>query len=296
MASFGSIPFDAHEFGGIARLFPLSNVVVFPHAIQPLHIFEPRYRVMLEDALATDRLIAVALLRADASNNSIGLPETESIVCLGKVITVVRLPDGRSNILLGGVHRAEIVEELETGRAFRQARVELVTDLYPRATQQIARLKNELVGALKRWLPSSLRENDQIRNVFDDEMSMGAVTDVIANCLPIGCEIKQLLLDETDVVQRGLLLLDSIAALDELDESVIGDVNYLLAGYDTPELCFDDDFDDDDFEDDDLEGWGFGEGAIGDAEFGDGSDAVGDDVDRSKNQIDYIFPPRFSEN
>ena len=54
--------FDADTFSGVARLFPLPNLVLYPHVMQPLHIFEDRYREMLEDALAGDRLIAMALL------------------------------------------------------------------------------------------------------------------------------------------------------------------------------------------------------------------------------------------
>ncbi|HEY2760280.1 MAG TPA: LON peptidase substrate-binding domain-containing protein, partial [Pirellulales bacterium] len=55
--SLEDISFSLEEFSGRARLFPLPNLVVFPHVMQPLHIFEPRYRAMLEEALASDRLI-----------------------------------------------------------------------------------------------------------------------------------------------------------------------------------------------------------------------------------------------
>src|SRR5262249_42211923 len=54
---------ELKHFGGIARLFPLPNVVLFPNLLQALHIFEPRYRQMTEDALAADRMIAMVLLR-----------------------------------------------------------------------------------------------------------------------------------------------------------------------------------------------------------------------------------------
>jgi Lon protease-like protein len=56
------LEFDAATFCGVARLFPLPNVVLYPHVMQPLHIFEERYREMLEDALAGDKLIAMAML------------------------------------------------------------------------------------------------------------------------------------------------------------------------------------------------------------------------------------------
>ena len=57
-------PDEALEnFQGVARLFPLPNLVMFPHIVQPLHIFEQRYRDMVREALATDRLIAMVLLK-----------------------------------------------------------------------------------------------------------------------------------------------------------------------------------------------------------------------------------------
>ena len=56
------LQFDASTFSGVARLFPLPNLVLYPHVMQPLHIFEERYREMLEDAIADDGLIAMALL------------------------------------------------------------------------------------------------------------------------------------------------------------------------------------------------------------------------------------------
>ncbi|MFM8272901.1 MAG: LON peptidase substrate-binding domain-containing protein, partial [Gemmata sp.] len=56
------------DFAGTVRLFPLPNLVVFPHVVQGLHVFEPRYRRMTADALAGDRLIGMALLTADADD------------------------------------------------------------------------------------------------------------------------------------------------------------------------------------------------------------------------------------
>ena len=59
MSSFDEFAFLDGEFSGTARLFPLPNLVLFPHVMQPLHVFEPRYRDLLEDALAGDRLVTV---------------------------------------------------------------------------------------------------------------------------------------------------------------------------------------------------------------------------------------------
>jgi Lon protease-like protein len=103
-------------------LFPLPNVVLFPHVDLPLHIFEPRYREMVRDAMEGDRLIGMTLLRGDWRSNYQGSPQIYPLGCVGRIETFAALPDGRSNILLRGVSRFEIVEEL-AGRSYRRARV-----------------------------------------------------------------------------------------------------------------------------------------------------------------------------
>src|SRR6516162_1515926 len=112
------------NFGGTARLFPLPNVVLFPQVVQPLHIFEPRYRQMTADALADDRLIAPVLLRPGWEADYEGQPAIYSVLCLGRVVAEQRLPDGRFNLLLRGLSRCRIVQELPGEKLYRSARVE----------------------------------------------------------------------------------------------------------------------------------------------------------------------------
>src|SRR5215510_11390422 len=92
-------------FTGTARLFPLPNLVFFPHVMQPLHIFEPRYRQMTADALAGDRLIALVLPTPGWEADYAGRPAIHPVVCLGQVVTEQRLEDGRYNLLLRGLTR-----------------------------------------------------------------------------------------------------------------------------------------------------------------------------------------------
>src|SRR5262249_6167709 len=96
------------NFGGTVRLFPLPNVVLFPQAIQPLHVFEPRYRQMTADALASDRLITLVLLQPGWETDYAGTPEICSVACVGQVVADQGLPDGRYNLLLRGLRRARI--------------------------------------------------------------------------------------------------------------------------------------------------------------------------------------------
>jgi Lon protease-like protein len=104
-------------------LFPLPNVVLFPNVFLPLHIFEPRYREMVADALGTDRMIGMVLLRPGWESDHEGRPPIYPIGCSGVMTHVERLTDGRYNIVLRGLERFRIVEENHE-RSYRRAIVE----------------------------------------------------------------------------------------------------------------------------------------------------------------------------
>ena len=112
MASFDSLSFSFEDFAGKVRVFPLPNLVLFPHVMQPLHIFEPRYRELLEDALAGDRLIAMALLAPGWQKTYDGRPPLYPMACLGRITTHHQLESGAYNVLLLGLRRVRLVEEL----------------------------------------------------------------------------------------------------------------------------------------------------------------------------------------
>src|SRR5436190_14980354 len=90
------------DVSGTARLFPLPNLVFFPQVVQPLHIFEPRYRQMTADALEGDRLIALVLPKPGYEADQSESPPVHPVACLGKIIADQKLEDGRYNLLLRG--------------------------------------------------------------------------------------------------------------------------------------------------------------------------------------------------
>ncbi|MFM7144511.1 MAG: LON peptidase substrate-binding domain-containing protein [Alphaproteobacteria bacterium] len=110
---------DEDEF---LSLFPLPNVVLFPGVDLPLHVFEPRYREMVADAMDGDRRIGMVLLRGDWRRDYHGTPPVFALGCACRIETFERLADGRSNLLLKGSRRFEIVEEVP-GKPYRRARV-----------------------------------------------------------------------------------------------------------------------------------------------------------------------------
>jgi Lon protease-like protein len=104
-------------------LFPLPNVVLFPNVFLPLHIFEPRYREMVADALASDRMIGMVLLRPGWDRDYEGRPPIYPIGCSGVMTHVEQLPDGRYNLVLRGLERFRILAENHE-RSYRRAAIE----------------------------------------------------------------------------------------------------------------------------------------------------------------------------
>src|ERR1700759_4372768 len=98
-------PDERPDLSAVA-LFPLPNVVLFPRAILPLHIFEERYKAMVADSLQSDRQIAMALLRPGWEKNYYARPTLDPVVCVGTIVNHERLRDGRYNLLLQGHTRA----------------------------------------------------------------------------------------------------------------------------------------------------------------------------------------------
>ena len=104
-------------------IFPLSGAILFPGLQLPLHIFEQRYRALVQDALARDRLIGMI----QPQRQQDGAP-LFAVGCLGKIGEVEALPDGRFNIVLEGESRFRILRELDVATPFRQVEGELIAE------------------------------------------------------------------------------------------------------------------------------------------------------------------------
>jgi Lon protease-like protein len=118
-------------------LFPLPATVLFPNVFLPLHIFEARYREMIADAVSSDRLIGMALLRPGWEPAYEDRPAVFPVGCSGVLTHVERLGDGRYNIVLRGLERFRIVDEDHT-RAYRRARIEPLIEQKPTAEDRAA--------------------------------------------------------------------------------------------------------------------------------------------------------------
>lgn len=104
-------------------IFPLTGAILFPGLQLPLHVFEPRYRAMIGDALARDRRIG--MIQPQAAREGAPL---FAIGCMGKIEDVETSEDGRYNIVLGGEARFRVLSELQVSTPFRQVEAELLVD------------------------------------------------------------------------------------------------------------------------------------------------------------------------
>jgi Lon protease-like protein len=190
------------NFGGVARLFPLPNLVLFPNLLQPLHIFEPRYRQMTADALAGDRLIAMVLLRPGWEAGYDGRPPIFPVACLGKILSEQQLPDGRYNLQLRGLSRARILDEMDAGKLYRTARVELLSDCDPPADPAEQQMRTQLLRMVPSWTAARPQAREMFGKLLKSDLSIGTISDVLTFALPVPIELKQELLETLSVEAR----------------------------------------------------------------------------------------------
>jgi Lon protease-like protein len=130
----------------VIPLFPLPDVVLFPSVALPLHIFEPRYRKMVADTMAGDRVIGMTLLREGWQSDYQGRPPLYERGCAGRIEHHELLPDGRSNIVLRGLTRFRIVEE-HAGEPYRLATVQALPDA-PGEPAEVEAARRDVMAAI----------------------------------------------------------------------------------------------------------------------------------------------------
>ena len=180
-------------------LFPLPGVALFPDLPLPLHIFEPRYRAMLKDTLAGSRFIGIVQIRPGMEAKDGAPSPIFSIGCAGQIEGVAELQSGRSNIVLRGVSRFHIDEELPEGLPYRVARVspliEKVLD-EEELTDSLARVLHE-IGQIDEGMSLLART---------DEAPKALVVNMLAQLLPLGDLERQSLIEAPTIDARARLL------------------------------------------------------------------------------------------
>ena len=191
--------------GGTIPVFPLPDLVFFPHASLSLHIFEPRYRKMTQDALRGERLIALALLNPGWERDYDGNPAIAPLGCAGLIEDDVRLPDGRFNIRLRGLARIEFLSFVQES-PYRIARVRVLEDRNDQDGPQVEEDKKRLM-AVCAGLLQEFSGRDSQAFALDNAMPFAAAVNTLCQSLAMEPREKIALLGLDDVRDRcrGLL-------------------------------------------------------------------------------------------
>ena len=204
------MPDDLNPFSAVP-LFPLPNVVLFPRAVLPLHIFEERYKAMTADALRGDRQIAMALLRPGWERDYYHKPAIEPVVCIGTILTHEKLPDGKYNFLLQGHTRARVVREID-GKPYRMASLE------PIAETEVMEIdlepdRRRVAGLFEDGPLAALPTAAQFREIIDGPLPTSDVVDLVAFNLVEDVPLKLSLLADGDVRGRVERTIQALTAL-----------------------------------------------------------------------------------
>jgi Lon protease-like protein len=184
----------------------LPNVAFFPQALLPLHIFEPRYRHMLRDVLATNRIFAVACLDSGAAMSDERFEPPHRVACIGLVRACQKNANGTSNLLLQGLCRVAI-ESIVGDDPYRRVRIRALASEPGAAPVENARLRSELAGLIKLKLKLSPGGADGMTDLLKTVDDPEVFADIAAFNLCDNVPVKQRLLETLDVNRRLALLL-----------------------------------------------------------------------------------------
>lgn len=185
-------------------IFPLGGALLFPRSHLPLHVFEPRYRALVRDALARDRRIAmIQPLPGETGPH----PALFEVGCVGRIVNVEAAPDGRFNLVLEGVSRFRLVREIDAGTPFRQ--IEANFDDFAdgddaERTTLASVLRADLEHEAKRFaaINGFAVDWDAVERL-DDETLVNAIAQIV----PFDIAAKQALLEAAEVPERADLLI-----------------------------------------------------------------------------------------
>jgi Lon protease-like protein len=182
-------------------IFPLPGALLFPGMHLPLHIFEPRYRAMISDAMARDRRIGMIQPRIEPGT-VLDKPALYTTGCVGKIAEVEAMEDGRYNVILEGLSLFRIVRELDATTAFRQIEAELLPTIADDALSLGRRSSLEMESRRFADAAGYSVDWDAVGRLDDQSLVNG-----IAQIAPFDVAAKQALLEAPDIEQRAELII-----------------------------------------------------------------------------------------
>jgi Lon protease-like protein len=203
-------------------VFPLPNVVLFPKAILALHVFEPRYRLMMAQVIQGDQSICMALLKPGWESDYYGTPDVHPVACVGRIRQYRLLPDGRYDLTLEGERKVGI-EGFESDHPFRVARLRTLAE--NQAWGEGARAEadaSELLELFRRFHADQGAAID-LAGEFGANLGAEAILNTIAMHLNVEPAVKQQLLEmeSSELRYRAVhqYLADTAATQDAMDRA-----------------------------------------------------------------------------
>ena len=195
-------------------IFPLPNAALFPGVGLPLHVFEPRYRDLVRDALAGNKAMAVARLKPGFEENYAGRPAVFEVCGAGVIVDHVEREDGRYDILVRGVSRIRILNEHAPLQKYRVVNAELLADAP--TDPELAAAFHERLRSLWPTLAAHLPEPARDLGAFTrGAEGAGVLSDRLAGALFGDPELTQRLLDELDPAERMRIITDELREIAE---------------------------------------------------------------------------------
>lgn len=204
----GLVPNEMSNVG----LFPLPNVVLFPAQLLSLHVFEPRYRKLVSDVIEQGARLAVPRLEPGHDSDYYGAPPVFPVCGVGRITEYARLPDGRFNIVVLGLGRVRIIEELRSEH-YRVARVQALSHRLPQPPLVAEALRTELSKLVRRTAPHLAGPAKELESRLRSAANAGEFADIVAGTLIEDPDERQSLLEELDPTQRLTTLIAHVHQL-----------------------------------------------------------------------------------
>jgi Lon protease-like protein len=205
---------DLPDLSAGIPVFPLPGMTLFPHTHLPLHIFEERYRNLMEDTLRRpdgEHCFAMGSVLPDGAHDTVGHPAVFRYAGVGRIDEYSRMPDGRFMLVLKGVGRVRLSGEREMVNGYRVFDAQWVRDFHPSPASEWER---NLGQELKALAVALLREQaEKFREVLSHDLELGSLVDMICGYLPFPAEFKLEQMGTPNVIERAAATISHLERL-----------------------------------------------------------------------------------
>lgn len=204
----------------VVPVFPLPGIVLFPHTILPLHVFEPRYRALFSDALEGEKVVAIAQLKPgwEPTYHTFRTP-IYNVVGIGKIVQSEQLEDGDYNVLLRGVGRATIISEINKP-PYRRARIEPVETFCSANDDEADRIRGRLFEAIRGSEGIDRQQRKNWLKLRELPLGLDECVDLLAAGIPADPALRQCVLAEPDAAVRADIVLRQIETISAIAKNM----------------------------------------------------------------------------